>query len=219
MRLRVDADPVTRVTCVFATAVPQLPARTAYGAVLCRVVPSPASLPPARSALCASFGGAGRVARCASCPMSLRSIDRPSLPRRFASLMLAARDVRLVVSCRPTRCVESLERCARESRYLQAPESCQQNPFSRAGNLCARCFAVAKKTRIARDDVRSVAMRWHECGEDAARGAVHRGTADDAARRARRHREAPARRSMPRGGSGDQPRCAIGTTGRCAGPV
>lgn len=181
--------------------------RKADHAAPCRVVPSPASLPPARNAFGASCGGAGRAADRASRPMSLRSIDRPSLPRHVGLLLPVAVVVRLAVLRRSTCSDESRKRCARESRYLHAPESCQQNPYKPVQNSCAMRTMMRRVLRGSRAAQRARCASW--CATTIAmeqqiwsvrrRVATHIRVVADAARIAQWHREDPARQDAPRG--------------------
>lgn len=151
MQERWCADPVARLLVPCAVPVPQSPMRSRVAAWR-RATRSSASLPPGRRARGAASGGAGRALSVAL-PMSLRSMDRPSLLRRPMAAVLAPPSPSrhdAVADRDDSKVRIALTWCARESRYLHAQHACQQNPHRAHENRtrdASSCRAVARATR------------------------------------------------------------------------
>ena len=108
------ADPVARRRGHAVSSMAQLP-ESSRRAVNPRRTPPPASLPPRRRAAAAKPGGDGSMASSAIPPVSLRSMDRPSLLRRLPRAMRRW----LSLHCCPTmivRCV--VQKRSNESRKM-----------------------------------------------------------------------------------------------------
>ena len=188
----------------------------------------PTSLPPEPCTLLVPAGGAGRVALRAVLPTSLRSMDRPSLLRRFNPSMRRPVSVhRAAEMSRAARGAEPIRRIAQDdSRATHAICTrimCVNRIRTCTRAKCASSFiamiGVACASRFSRRALR-VALRIRvvpRCANVSCRSAIAaRWWQRDAPWRASR---TATRRAASRAPACRQPRAASGTTARSATPV